>query len=68
MAAEVVSCSRLLGHDESGTVARLRYLCTKRFEPALVRLGGRLVKLTGDGAPGPEIPRSTLVSADAVIE
>src|SRR5512134_1886679 len=39
-----------MGRDESGTMARLRELRTQRFEPALARHCGRLVKLTGDGA------------------
>jgi adenylate cyclase len=39
-----------MGRDESGTLARLREHRTLRLEPALGRHGGRLVKLTGDGA------------------
>jgi adenylate cyclase len=50
VAADVVGYSRLVGRDESGTVARLREHRKQRFEPALARHGGRLVKLTGDGA------------------
>src|SRR5918993_5160798 len=50
LAADVAGYSRLIGRDESGTVARLRKHRTKRFEPTLARYGGRLVKLTGDGA------------------
>ena len=50
VAADVVGYSRLMGRDESGTVARLREHRKLRFEPALARHGGRLVKLTGDGA------------------
>src|SRR6185437_10813841 len=34
----------------SGTVARLREHRKQRFEPVLADHGGRLVKLTGDGA------------------
>src|SRR5206468_3845446 len=34
----------------SGTLARLKAHRIERFEPALARHGGRLVKLTGDGA------------------
>jgi class 3 adenylate cyclase/uncharacterized protein (DUF302 family) len=48
--ADVVGYSRLMGRDESGTVARLRELRIKRLEPLLVRHGGRLIKLAGDGA------------------
>jgi len=50
LAADVVGYSRLMGRDESGTLARLREHRTRRLEPTLVRYGGRLVKLMGDGA------------------
>ena len=50
IAADVVGYSRLMGRDESGTLARLREHRKQRFEPTLARHGGRLVKLTGDGA------------------
>ena len=50
IAADVVGYSRLMGRDESGTLARLRENRKVRLEPALARHGGRLVKLTGDGA------------------
>ena len=50
LAADVVGYSRLMGRDESGTLARLRDHRKERLEPSLARYGGRLVKLTGDGA------------------
>ena len=50
LAADVVGYSRLMGRDESGTLARLKAHRTERLEPILARHGGRLVKLTGDGA------------------
>jgi adenylate cyclase len=50
VAADVVGYSRLMGRDESGTLARLREHRSLRFEPALARHGGRLVKVAGDGA------------------
>ena len=50
MAVDVVGYSRLMGQDESGTLARLKVARTRHFEPALARHGGRLAKLTGDGA------------------
>jgi adenylate cyclase len=50
LAADVVGYSRLMGRDESGTLARLREHRKERLEPALARYDGRLVKLTGDGA------------------
>lgn len=50
VAADVVGYSRLMGRDEAGTVARLRLVRAERLEPVLARRGGRIVKLTGDGA------------------
>ncbi|HEY6982975.1 adenylate/guanylate cyclase domain-containing protein [Reyranella sp.] len=50
VAADVVGYSRLMGRDESGTLARLKEHRRERLEPALARNSGRLVKLTGDGA------------------
>ena len=50
LAADAVGYSHLMGRDESGTLARLREHRKQRFEPTLARYGGRLVKLSGDGA------------------
>jgi TolB-like protein/class 3 adenylate cyclase/Tfp pilus assembly protein PilF len=50
LAADAVGYSRLMGRDESGTLARLREHRSQRLEPTLARFRGRLVKLTGDGA------------------
>src|SRR5205814_9401140 len=50
VAADVVGYSRLMSRDEAGTLARLKANRHERLEPALARNGGRLVKLTGDGA------------------
>jgi adenylate cyclase len=50
VAADVVGYSRLMGRDESGTLARLRKNRSEYLNPALTKYGGRLVKLTGDGA------------------
>jgi len=50
VAADVVGYSRLMGRDESGTVARLRQIRQQRLAPILAQRGGRIVKLTGDGA------------------
>src|SRR6188474_1657153 len=50
VAADVVGYSRLMGRDETGTLVRLRAHRKERFEPTVARHGGRLVKLTGDGA------------------
>jgi len=50
VSADVVGYSRLMGRDEAGTVARLRRVRAERLEPVLAQRGGRIVKLTGDGA------------------
>src|SRR5215467_2844170 len=50
VAADVVGYSRLMGRDESGTLARLHRNRSERLDPVLTKYGGRLVKLTGDGA------------------
>ena len=55
-----------MGRDESGTLARLREHRKQRFEPTLARHGGRLVKLTGDGALA-EFP-SAVEALSAAIE
>jgi TolB-like protein/class 3 adenylate cyclase len=66
LAADVVGYSRLMGRDESGTLARLKTHRTERFGPTLARHGGRLVKLTGDGALA-EFP-SAVDALSAAIE
>jgi TolB-like protein/class 3 adenylate cyclase/Tfp pilus assembly protein PilF len=66
VAADVVGYSRMMGRDESGTLARLREHRKQRFEPTLARHGGRLVKLTGDGALA-EFP-SAVDAVSAAIE
>src|SRR3954452_5891657 len=55
-----------MGRDESGTLARLKGHRNERFEPTLARHGGRLVKLTGDGALA-EFP-SAVDAVGAAIE
>jgi class 3 adenylate cyclase len=50
VAADVVGYSRLMGRDESGTLARLRKNRSEHLDPVLAKYGGRLVKLTGDRA------------------
>jgi class 3 adenylate cyclase len=49
VAADVVGYSRLMGRDESGTLARLRKTRSDHLDPVLKKYGSRLVKLTGDG-------------------
>ena len=39
-----------MGRDESGTVSRVRAIRKEHLTPILERRGGRIVKLTGDGA------------------
>jgi adenylate cyclase len=65
MAADVVGYSRLMGRDESGTLARLREHRKQRFEPILARHSGRLVKLAGDGALA-EFPSAVEAVAAAI--
>ena len=48
--AAFLGYSRLMGRDESGTLARLRRTVAEHLDPVLAQYGGRLVKLTGDGA------------------
>jgi adenylate cyclase len=50
VAADVVGYSRLMGRDESGMLARLRKNRSELLDPVLTKYGGRLVKLTDDGA------------------
>ena len=47
--ADVVGSSRLMGQDESGTVARLLEHLNQRLVPVAARRYGRVVRLTGDG-------------------
>lgn len=49
LAADVVGYSRLIGADESGTLAMLRALLKELVQPTLKRHRGRVVKLMGDG-------------------
>ena len=48
--ADAVGSSRLMGRDESGTVARLLEHLNQRLAPAATRRGGRVVRLKGDGS------------------
>jgi TolB-like protein/class 3 adenylate cyclase/Tfp pilus assembly protein PilF len=49
VAADVVGYSRLMGRDESGTLAALKAVRRDIVDPILSEHGGRLVKTTGDG-------------------
>src|SRR6478672_3467170 len=50
LAADVVGYSRLMGEDESGTLARLKAHRLELIDPAIAARGGRMVKPMGDGA------------------
>jgi len=49
MSADVVGYSRLMGHSESGTLARLKAARSEVVDPLIAEHGGRIVKTTGDG-------------------
>ncbi len=49
LVADVVGYSRLMGADETGTLARIRELRSELIEPKVADFGGRVVKTTGDG-------------------
>lgn len=49
VAADVVGYSRLMGADETGTLAALRKLRADLVDPAISGHGGRIVKTMGDG-------------------
>ena len=49
VSADVVGYSRLMGRDESGTLAALRSIRRELVDPKIAAHGGRIVKTTGDG-------------------
>ena len=49
LAADVVGYSRLMGHDEEGTLSRLKAHRDEITNPAIAKHKGRIVKLMGDG-------------------
>jgi adenylate cyclase len=49
LAADVVGYSRMIGADETGTLASLRTLRRDVVEPLVAENGGRVFKTTGDG-------------------
>ncbi len=59
VAMDVVGYSRLMEHDEVGTLDRLRDIRTGIIDPAIGRHSGRTVKLMGDG---------TLVEFSSVVD
>ncbi|OFX04302.1 MAG: hypothetical protein A3D94_18295, partial [Alphaproteobacteria bacterium RIFCSPHIGHO2_12_FULL_66_14] len=49
VSADIAGYSRLMGRDESGTLAALKALRAGIVDPAIAAHGGRIVKTTGDG-------------------
>ena len=49
VSADVVSYSRLMGVDETGTLAALRAHRSELIDPRIAEHGGRIVKTMGDG-------------------
>ena len=49
LAADMVGYSRLMGEDETGTLAALKAHRKELIEPKSAEYHGRIVKLTGDG-------------------
>ncbi len=49
LVADVVGYSRLMGADETGTLAALKQFREAFFDPAVAAHNGRIVKLIGDG-------------------
>jgi TolB-like protein/class 3 adenylate cyclase len=49
VSADVAGYSRLMGRDESGTLAALKIVRQEVVDPAIASHGGRIVKTTGDG-------------------
>ena len=59
VAADVVGYSRLMGRDESRTLARLREHRKERLEPALARYGVRFQGKSGHDADWLSLPSLT---------
>jgi TolB-like protein/class 3 adenylate cyclase len=49
LAADVVGYSRLMGHDEEGTLGALKALRQSLLDPTIAEHHGRIVNTTGDG-------------------
>ncbi len=49
LAGDMVGFTRLMEADESGTLARLKAHRVELIDPAAAKIGGRIVKTTGDG-------------------
>lgn len=66
LAADVVGYSRLIGDDETGTLAMLKAHRTELFAPKAAQHHGRSVKLMGDGEllEFPSVVEAVLFAAD----
>ncbi len=62
VAADVVGYSRLLGADETGTLAALRAHRSELIDPKIAELGDRIVKTMGDGTQQPRGRQSRAVT------
>lgn len=49
VSADVAGYSRLMGRDESGTLASLKAIRREVVDPRITEHGGRIVKTAGDG-------------------
>ena len=49
VSADVAGYSRLMGQDESGTLAVLKAHRRELIDPKIAEYGGRIVKTTGEG-------------------
>src|SRR6516225_2749283 len=65
LAADVVGYSRMIGLDETGTLARLRQIRHEIVNPVLAEHGGRIFKLMGDGLLA-EFPSAVLALRAAI--
>jgi len=50
LTADIAGYSRLMGEDETGTLAALKQLRADCIDPTIAEHHGRIVKLMGDGA------------------
>ena len=57
LVADVVTYSRLMEQDETGTLARLKSMRSEVFDRRVAQFDGRVFKNTGDGAPRPQVSR-----------
>ena len=60
VSADVAGYSRLMGRDETGTLAALKTLRQEVVDPAIASHGGRIVKTTGDSSGSQNVPHRFL--------